>query len=144
MGRKDAARDTQQDGADGARLDKWLWAARFYKTRTLSQEAIEGGRVRYEGERSKASKSVQLGAHIVVRQGWSEMEVVVRGLSEKRGGAAQAQQLYEETAASRERREREAEQRRLHAETLPTIRPDKKQRRLFEKIKRRLIDTGND
>jgi ribosome-associated heat shock protein Hsp15 len=126
------------DGS-GARLDRWLWAARFYKTRTLSQEAIDGGKVRYDGDRSKASKSVQIGARIALRQGWDDIEVVVKALSEKRGGAPEARLLYEETPESIERREKAAEQRRLNAVQFDAVRPDKKQRRLLEKLKRRLI-----
>ena len=77
--------------ADGAvRLDKWLWAARFFKTRSLAKQAIENGHVRYGGERCKVSKEVALGARLLIRQGWDEIEVTVRGLSAVRGGAPQA------------------------------------------------------
>ncbi len=134
--------DADAAAPDGARLDKWLWAARFYRTRTLSQEAIDGGKVRYEGERAKASKSVRIGARIVLRQGYDELEVVVKGLSEKRGSATIAQALYEETEASRQKREASAEQRRIQAASFDSVRPDKRQRRLLDKLKRTLIDTG--
>lgn len=126
------------------RLDKWLWAARFYKTRTLAQEAIDGGKVRYEGDRAKPAKSVALNAHIRLRQGYEELEVVVKGLSDKRGSATIARQLYEETEASRVARERAAEQRRIENASYNSVRPDKKQRRLLDKLKRTLIDTGLD
>ncbi|SHG46457.1 ribosome-associated heat shock protein Hsp15 [Hydrocarboniphaga daqingensis] len=126
------------------RLDKWLWAARFYKTRTLAQEAIDGGKVRYEGDRAKPAKSVALNAHIRLRQGYEELEVVVKGLSDKRGSATIARQLYEETEASRVARERAAEQRRIENASYNSVRPDKKQRRLLDKLKRTLIDTGQD
>lgn len=129
--------------ADGhVRLDKWLWAARFYKTRTISQEAIDGGKVRYEGERAKPSKSVQVGARIALRQGYDEIEVIVLALSEQRGSATVARTLYEETGDSRLKREAAAEQRRLQAATFDAVRPDKRQRRLLEKLKRTLIDSG--
>lgn len=124
-----------------ARLDKWLWAARFYKTRTLSQEAIDGGKVRYEGDRSKSSKSVQIGAHIRLRQGFDEIEVVVKALSEKRGSATMARGLYAETEVSRKAREAAAEQRRIVNASYDSVRPDKKQRRLLDKLKRTLIDS---
>jgi ribosome-associated heat shock protein Hsp15 len=126
------------------RLDKWLWAARFYKTRTLAQEAIDGGKVRYEGDRAKPAKSVALNAHIRLRQGYEELEVVVKGLSDKRGSATIARQLYEETEASRVARERAAEQRRIENASYNSVRPDKKQRRLLDKLKRTLIDTGQN
>ena len=126
------------------RLDKWLWAARFYKTRTLAQEAIDGGKVRYEGDRAKPAKSVALNAHIRLRQGYEELEVVVKSLSDKRGSATIARQLYEETEASRVARERAAEQRRIENASYNSVRPDKKQRRLLDKLKRTLIDTGQD
>lgn len=126
------------------RLDKWLWAARFYKTRTLAQEAIDGGKVRYEGERAKPAKSVALNATIRLRQGYEELEVVVKGLSDKRGAAPVARLLYEETEASRREREKAAEMRRIQSASFESVRPDKKQRRLLEKLKRTLIDTGLD
>lgn len=126
------------------RLDKWLWAARFYKTRTLAQEAIDGGKVRYEDERAKPAKSVALNARIRLRQGYDELEVIVKGLSGKRGSATIARQLYEETEASRKQREQAAEQRRIQSASFSSVRPDKKQRRLLDKLKRTLIDSGPD
>lgn len=130
----------RDEGVSPIRLDKWLWAARFYRTRTLSQEAIEGGKVRYEGERTKASKSVQIGARIVLRQGYDELEVIVLALSEHRGSATVARTLYEETEGSRQKREQSAEQRRIQAASFDSVRPDKRQRRLLDKLKRTLID----
>lgn len=135
-----AQRGPPEPADSGARLDKWLWAARFYRTRALSQAAITGGKVRYEGERSKPAKAVQVGARIALRQGWDEIELIVRGLSEQRGGAEQARLLYEETPESRSRRQAAAEQRRLQNLRIAAVRPDKKQRRLLEKLRRRLID----
>lgn len=126
------------------RLDKWLWAARFYKTRTLAQEAIDGGKVRYEEERAKPAKSVALNAKIRLRQGYEELEVVVKGLSDKRGAAPVARLLYEETESSRHKRELAADQRRIENASFASVRPDKKQRRLLDKLKRTLIDTGYD
>lgn len=124
------------DTNDAVRLDIWLWAARFFRTRTLAKEAIEGGKVSVDGQRAKVSKAVRPGLKLVIRQGFDELEVIVRGVSEKRGGAPIAQQLYEETEASRQRRESEREQRRLAAESSPHERPNKKARRMLERFKR--------
>lgn len=90
------------------RLDKWLWAARFYKTRSLAKQAIEGGKVYYNGQRVKVSKDLEVGAELRVRTGSEEKTVKVIALSEQRRGAPEAQQLYEETAESITRREQEA------------------------------------
>lgn len=87
------------------RLDKWLWAARFYKTRSLAKQAIDGGKVHCNGARSKSSREIEIGTILEIRQGWDEKTVVVKGLSDKRGGAPQAALLYEETAESLEKRQ---------------------------------------
>lgn len=122
---------------DSVRLDKWLWAARFYKTRALAKKAIEGGKVHYNGTRAKTSKSVEVGAIIRVPQGWELMEVEVVALSDQRRGAPEARALYCETAESVARREREAEARRLTNQAMqhPLKRPDKKQRRDIRRFK---------
>jgi len=113
------------------RLDKWLWAARFYKSRALARAMIEGGKVHYNGQRSKPGKGVEVGALVRLWQGQEEKEVRVCALSEQRRTAAEAQALYEETADSLARRERNAEARRLNSlyAPHPDTRPDKKQRR---------------
>ncbi len=113
------------------RLDKWLWAARFYKTRALASDAVSGGKVHLQGHRIKPSRAVKIGDCFEIQRGYERFEVVVTGLSERRGSATQAQLLYEETGDSREQREIEAEKRRLAALQRPrsTTRPDKKQRR---------------
>ena len=107
-------------GRDGApaderrvRLDKWLWAARFFKTRGLASEAIKGGKVALNGSRTKPSREIRVGDRLEVRQGLDLKTVIVRGLSDRRGPAPVARQLYEETAESIAARERAAEQRRL-------------------------------
>ena len=82
------------------RLDRWLWAARFYKTRSLAKAAIEGGKVRCDGQRVKASKEISVGLTLTVRRGMDEQVVIVSGLSEQRRGAREAAQLYTETEAS--------------------------------------------
>ena len=86
------------------RLDKWLWAARFFKTRALSVEAIEGGRVSVNGDRAKPAKEVRVGDALTVRRPPFEHAIVVKGLSDKRGPAAEAALLYEETGESKARR----------------------------------------
>lgn len=119
------------------RLDKWLWAARFFKTRALAKKAIEGGKVHYQGARSKPSKIVELGAKLTVRQGWSELTLLVTGLSEQRRGAAEARLLYEETSDSIAKRQLDIEQRKLQRAAMPLIeqRPTKKQRRQIVRFK---------
>ncbi len=117
------------------RLDKWLWAARFYKTRALAKAAIEGGKVHYDQQRVKPGRLVQLGAAINLRIGLDEREVVVDALSDKRGSAPEAQKLYHETAASIQRRE-EARAIRKAAGIVHERKPDKKQRRQIHRFKR--------
>lgn len=119
------------------RLDKWLWAARFYKTRALARQMIQSGKVHYDGQRSKPSKVVQVGAIITLRQGFDTKEVEVMALSEQRRGASEAQLLYGETPESVEKREKNAEARKLNAlyNPHPDGRPDKKQRRQLIRMK---------
>lgn len=119
------------------RLDKWLWAARFFKTRALAKKAIEGGKVHYQGARSKPSRAVELGASLAIRQGWSTKTVLVKGLSEHRRSANEAMQLYEETPESIAKRTLEVEQRKLQRAALPQPeqRPTKKQRRQIIRFK---------
>jgi ribosome-associated heat shock protein Hsp15 len=121
------------------RLDKWLWAARFYKTRTLAAEAIAGGKVQVNGERVKRAKPLQAGDEVRIRQGPYEHQVVVSQLSERRGPAAEAARLYEEKPASKAAREAMALQlKSLHAAFVPERgRPTKKDRREIEKLKGR-------
>lgn len=128
---------TQPPEENRVRLDKWLWAARFYKTRTLAKEAIEGGKVQYNGQRTKPGKTVEVGAKVRLRQGWSEREVVIVQVSERRRGAPQAQTLYEETEASLSHREDEQWQRKMRqaAQMPPARRPNKKQRRELQRLK---------
>ncbi len=124
------------------RLDKWLWAARFFKTRSLAKQAIEGGKVQCDGQRAKASKEIMTAAILNIRQGWDTKEVVVTNLSDQRRGAPEAALLFEETPASIEQRKVSAEQRRVlqSASGLQTEgRPNKKQRRQIHRF-RDLID----
>ncbi|MCE2573537.1 ribosome-associated heat shock protein Hsp15 [Motilimonas eburnea] len=124
------------------RLDKWLWAARFYKTRALARDMIQGGKVQYNGQRTKPSKIVELGATISVRQGHDNKEVTVLKLEGQRKAAPQAQLLYQETSASVALREQHAELRKLSAlhAPHPDRRPDKKQRRELLKVKSQRSD----
>ena len=116
--------------APGVRLDIWLWAARFYKTRALAKDAIDGGKVHCRGERCKPGKEPRLGDEYVIRAGFDERTVVVRALSMVRRGAPEAQLLYEETAESIARREEAAALRKAGALGVQTDgRPNKKQRR---------------
>ena len=127
----------KEKSTDGVRLDKWLWAARFYKTRALAREMIEGGKVHYNGQRSKPSKVVELNAQLTLRQGNDKRTVVVKGITEQRRPATEAVSLYEETAESIEKREKVALARKLNALTMPhpDRRPDKKERRDLMRFK---------
>ena len=118
------------------RLDKWLWAARFFRTRGFAREAIEGGKVWYEGARPKVSRDVELGAEIRVRQGFDEKTVIVTGLSNERRGAPEAALLYRETEASIAAREAESAARRMARAGFqpPPTRPDKRDRRLIHRF----------
>lgn len=118
------------------RLDKWLWAARFFKTRALAKAAIEGGKVHCKGERCKASKELRVGEQLVIRAGFDERTVVIRALSAVRRGAPEAQLLYEETAESLTRREQAAAMRKAGALGVETDgRPSKKQRRDLQRFR---------
>ncbi|WP_067515282.1 ribosome-associated heat shock protein Hsp15 [Endozoicomonas ascidiicola] len=122
---------------DKIRLDKWLWAARFYKTRSIAKEAIDGGKVHLNGQRCKPGKEPKVGDVVKLRTGWDERIVLVAALSDKRQKAELAQQLYTETAESIKAREEAAENRKSlrGAMPRPDHRPDKKQRREILKHK---------
>lgn len=123
--------------SDKLRLDKWLWAARFFKTRSLAKAAIEGGKVHLGGQRVKVSKEISVGDKLQIRQGWDERIILVQALSDKRRGAPEAQQLYEETAESITKRESEAAARKAAGGMIdrPAGRPTKKQRRQIHRFK---------
>ena len=122
---------------ESVRLDKWLWAARFYKTRNLAKDAIEAGHVRYAGQRTKVAKEVAIDAEISIKRGFDEMQVTVLELSDQRLAAPFARLLYAETEASKARRAREAEA-RAAADEISSDRPSKLQRRLIHRFKRSL------
>ena len=118
------------------RLDKWLWAARFYKTRSLAKQAIDGGKVYCDGNRCKPGKEVEVGMVIRLRQGFDEKTVVIAALSEQRRGAPDAQLLYNETPASIEARLAHAAERKAQPSLGPsTGKPNKKNRRLIHRFK---------
>ena len=121
-----------------ARIDKWLWAARFFKTRAAATAAVAGGRVHLNGERVKASKAIRLGDSVHVRVGQTEWTVVVTGASDKRGPAKAAAALYEETTESRTRREQRALERRLSRPAGADLggRPTKQARRRLDALRR--------
>jgi ribosome-associated heat shock protein Hsp15 len=120
------------------RVDKWLWAARFFKTRGLATEAVLGGHVQVNGARVKPAKEVHVGDTVQVRIAVTERTVEVRGLSDKRGSATVAATLYEETEESRARREEQAMQRRLAQPLGADLggRPTKQDRRRLEALRR--------
>lgn len=126
-----------EEEKEAVRLDKWLWAARFYKTRTLAKEMIDGGKVHYNGQRSKPNKIVEVGATLKIRQGSDEKEIVVLALSTQRRSAPEAQLLYRETEQSIANREKLAMARKMNALSMPhpDRRPDKKERRDLLKFK---------
>ena len=128
------------------RLDTWLHAARFFKTRALAAAAIEAGRVELNGERSKRSKPVRPGDQLRIKVGVTEYRITILALSWRRGPASAAAALYQESPESRAARERAAEQHRLAAQwvgAVPKGRPTKKQRRDLEKLERRQQSTVN-
>lgn len=118
---------------DGTRIDKWLWAARFFKTRELASKACEMGRIESNGVRAKPAREVRLGDQLRINNGTAEFAVEVLALSQQRGPAAEAQKLYRESEASIEARRAAAEQRRLLGPIgqISTGRPSKRDRRLI-------------
>jgi len=119
------------------RLDKFLWTARFFKTRALAAEAIDAGRVSVNGERAKPAKTVKAGDAVAIRRPPFEYRVSVRAVTERRGPAAEAQKLYEETAESRARREAVAAELKAMPPPVFKGRPTKKDRRTLERFNRR-------
>ena len=126
---------SQQNTVESMRADKWLWAARFFKTRSISKAAIEGGKVHHNGERVKVSKEVRVGMELTIQQGFDRKTIVIKALSANRGAASIAQQLHEETEVSVARREMLTTQRKLHNLARPEHRPSKKDRRQISKFK---------
>ena len=122
------------------RLDKWLWAARFYKTRAIAKQMIDGGKVFYNGQRTKSGKAVVVGDFIKIRQGYDEKEVEVILLADRRRDATFAQTLYKETSSSLVTREKNSLARKQGVLLSPACdtKPDKKQRRQIREFKERM------
>lgn len=122
---------------DRVRIDKWLWAARFFKTRSLATDAVDGGKVEINGETAKPSKAVKVGDEVRLRSGPFEYRLTVRALGERRGSAAIAQSLYEESEESKRTRERIAEQHKIAPPAFvweDKGRPTKKDRRDIQRL----------
>jgi len=125
------------DIVEKVRLDKWLWAARFFRTRSLAKAAIEGGKVQVDNQRAKPSREISLGSILEIRQGWDLKTVLVTGLSDQRRGATEAAQLYRETEQSLARRQDQAARRKALNMNSPHLdrRPTKKERRQIHRFK---------
>lgn len=120
---------------DAVRIDKWLWAARFFKTRSLAKTAIEGGKIQIDGMKAKASRQLELGAILTIRQGLDTKTVVVSALSDQRRGAPEAMLLYSETAESVVLREENAAKRKaINNASVSDGKPNKKQRRQIHRF----------
>jgi len=133
--------DSEHDNSK-VRVDKWLWAARFFKTRSMAKTAIEGGKVLLAGQKVKVSREVAPGDMLRIRQGWDEREVKVIATSEQRRAAPIAQTLYEETDASIERRARAAEARKAAGKLArPSQRPGKHERKALERLRKQFDPT---
>ncbi|WP_020207574.1 RNA-binding S4 domain-containing protein [Gilvimarinus chinensis] len=125
------------------RIDKWLWAARFFKTRSIAKQAIEGGKITADGQRIKPSREITTGVSLTIRQGWDDKTVEVLVLSDQRRGAPEAQKLYRETEQSIALREQRAAERKagLGSFIVSEHRPNKKQRRQIHRFKRDMDET---
>ncbi len=130
------SKQPEKQEVESMRVDKWLWAARFFKTRSVAKAAIEGGKVHHNTDRVKVSREIRVGMELTIQQGFERKTVVIKALSAVRGGAPVAQQLYEETEVSIARRELLSSQRKLHNLARPDHRPSKKDRRDIGKFKR--------
>ena len=126
----------RQPLTDGQRLDTWLWAARFFKTRKLAAEAIDGGKVEIEGQRAKRSRKLRGGERLKIRKDQEVFEIIVRGLNEQRRPASEARKLYEETTESIARREEQAALRKATlASRPPPTRPSGHDRKLLRRLR---------
>lgn len=130
------------NNAAKVRLDRWLWAARFYKTRSTAKDAIEGGKVHCGGQRAKPSKEVGVGIELVISRGMVEQTVIITGIGERRGSAADAARLYRETPESIAAREDAMSQRRIAGASFaaPPMRPDRRGRRELMRLKQSAIE----
>jgi ribosome-associated heat shock protein Hsp15 len=126
-----------KDENDTVRLDKWLWAARFFKTRSLAHEAIEGGKVYVDNIRAKPSRSVSIGDEIIITSPRGRFQILVEQVSSQRGSASIASKMYRETDESKKQREEISEMHRLARNAAPDERPNSQDRRLLRRIKER-------
>jgi ribosome-associated heat shock protein Hsp15 len=129
-----AERTQDTTANDSMRVDKWLWVARFFKTRSLAKAAIEGGKVHHAGDRVKVSKEIRVGMELSIMQGFEKKTVIVQAMASTRGPAPVAQQLYSETEVSLARRELIASQRKLNNLARHEHRPNKRDRRQYDKF----------
>ena len=131
-------KQSEENDDDKVRIDKWLWAARFFKTRNLAKEAIDGGKVHCDGQRVKPSKEAVVGLELTIRQNWDEKTVIIKALSGQRRGAPEAVMLYEETEASKLLREKRTAERKagLGSFIVSDHRPNKKERRQIHRFQR--------
>lgn len=127
-----------KDEKDSVRLDKWLWAARFFKTRSMAHDAIEGGKVYVDNLRAKPSRSVSVGDEVMVTTPRGRYEITVEAVSSQRGSASIAAKLYREKDESKQRREEVAEMHRLARNAAPEERPNSQDRKLLRRIKEQL------
>lgn len=135
MGRSDSRLAAGVETLTALRLDKWLWAARFFKTRALAVEAINGGHIQVSEERAKPSRAVHVGDVLRIRKGQNTWKITVLALNEQRRPAKEAVLLYQEDEHQREEREQQIEMRRLHGVNVPVRKPNKQERRKIEEFK---------
>ena len=133
MSEQHERKGTQPSGPEGLRIDKWLWCARFFRTRSLAQAAVEGGRVQVNDDRVKASRSVRIGDRLRIQRDQERMEVEVTGLPKRRGPAVEARMHYRVSVESEAARLRARELRRLTTAG-PARRPDKRERRELVRV----------
>jgi ribosome-associated heat shock protein Hsp15 len=137
MKQKNASNSEQRTSSNHdstIRIDKWLWAARFYRTRTTAKEAIDGGKVHFQGERVKVSKEIRIGMELTIRQGFDEKTIVIKAITAIRGNATAAQILYEETPTSIAKRELYQAARKLSNLARPDHRPSKHERQQLQRF----------
>jgi ribosome-associated heat shock protein Hsp15 len=132
--------DGGHNGHESMRLDKWLWAARFFKTRALATEAINGGKIHLNGQRAKPGKDIGIGARLAISKDQYTWDITVTALKAQRRPATEAALLYEETPESQAKRQAEVERRKADRElgVQPDQRPDKKDRRVIHRFKREM------
>jgi ribosome-associated heat shock protein Hsp15 len=140
MTRHHSHEDGEHNGPESMRLDKWLWAARFFKTRALATEAINGGKIHLNGQRAKPGKDIGIGARLAISKDQYTWDITVTALKAQRRPATEAALLYEETPESQAKRQAEVERRKADRElgVQPDQRPDKKDRRVIHRFKREM------